>query len=343
MRSYFAILKALGTAVRRDLAAFESVKVNNFFLFVALLIYGALVSGVKPASAYPFLLVLGFLLLFPLSSDPLARIPPDRLASWPLGRGSRFALRLASFVFSPVLWLTVFLMARTSWRLALFFLALATGIQAAIAMFHRAGARAPRWTPWRAIPQPPGRLGGLILNNTREMLSVLDTYLALLLSLGGIGYRFFTPHPDPEGYPILSLLVTLALSTYAQCLFGLDSASGSTRYGLLPLPAWQILLAKDIAWLGVLAVLVLPLDFGPGLTFGLTALAIGHFAPMRHQQRWRFTSGTLAVGAAQVLLGLPLGLAESRQGFVFLVLTAVGWSASLVWSGRASTRRRTQL
>jgi len=33
-------------------------------LFVFLLIYGALVSGVKPASAYPFLLLLGFLLGF---------------------------------------------------------------------------------------------------------------------------------------------------------------------------------------------------------------------------------------------------------------------------------------
>ena len=94
----FAILKALSRAVKRDLATFESVKVNNFFLFVALLMFGALVSGVRPSSAEPFLLFLGFLLLFPLSSDPLDKIPPQRLASWPLTRAQRFALRLASTI-----------------------------------------------------------------------------------------------------------------------------------------------------------------------------------------------------------------------------------------------------
>jgi hypothetical protein len=119
----FAILKALSRAAAGDLATFEAVKVNNFFLFVALLIYGALESGMRPSSAEPFLLFLGFLLLFPLSSDPLDRIPPHRLASWPLARGQRFALRLASLGLSPVLWLTVAIMLLAAPPLALFFLA----------------------------------------------------------------------------------------------------------------------------------------------------------------------------------------------------------------------------
>ena len=76
----FAILRALSRAIRRDLGTFGGLKVNNFFFFVALLIYGALNSGLPPKSAYPFLLLLGLLLLVPLSSDPLSRIPPDRLA-----------------------------------------------------------------------------------------------------------------------------------------------------------------------------------------------------------------------------------------------------------------------
>jgi hypothetical protein len=176
----FAILKALSRAVKRDLATFESVKVNNFFLFVALLMYGALESGVKPASAEPFLLFLGFLLLFPLSSDPLDRIPPLRLASWPLTRGQRFALRLVSLGLSPVLWLTLAIMLLAAPLLALFFLALAVGIQGLIVLCGRLTARVPVWNPQRHIPQLPGRLGGMIRNHVREMLSLLDPYLAAL-------------------------------------------------------------------------------------------------------------------------------------------------------------------
>ena len=50
------ILRALAASVRRDLKTFGALKTNNFFLFVALLIWGALVSGVEPVSSYPFLL-----------------------------------------------------------------------------------------------------------------------------------------------------------------------------------------------------------------------------------------------------------------------------------------------
>jgi hypothetical protein len=44
------------------------------------------------------------------------------------------------------------------------------------------------------------------------------------------------------------------MSTYAQSLFGLElgSGSGMTRYHLLPLGGWEILLAKDIAFLAML-------------------------------------------------------------------------------------------
>jgi len=65
-----AILKALRRAVGRDLAS--SFKANNL-LFLGLL----------GSSAEALFVLLGFLLLFPLSSDPLGRIPPARLALWP--------------------------------------------------------------------------------------------------------------------------------------------------------------------------------------------------------------------------------------------------------------------
>ena len=276
------------------------------------------------------------LLIFPLSSDPLSKIPPDRLASWPLGSGQRLLLRLATLTLSPVLWFTVFLMVRTSASLALFFVSLAVGAQACIVAAGRIAVRAPRWNPWRRIPRIPGPLGELVRKNLRQMLSVLDTHVALLLSLSGILYRL-TAHADAAAFPILAILVALALSTMAQSLFGLDSAAGATRYRLLPLAQKQILLAKDIAFLGVLVVLVLPLSLLPGLTFGLTALAIGHFPSMHlhlPQQRWRFASGRVIFGALQIVAGIALAFAESQVGPGALLVAAAAYAASLYFAPR---------
>jgi hypothetical protein len=109
------------------------------------------------------------------------------------------------------------------------------------------------------------------------------------------------------------------------------------RYRLLPLRGWQFLVAKDIAFLGILLVLVLPLAPGPGMTFGLVALAIGHFPSVgwhRPQRRWRFTSGRLVFGVAQVLLGSMLGLAEYERGVWYLAGAAAACVASLYRCGR---------
>jgi hypothetical protein len=270
-----AILKALRRAVGRNLGTLESIKVNNLFLFVALLVAGALASGQPPKSAEPFFVLLGFLLLFPLSSDPLGKIPPARLALWPLTGGQRLGLRLAS--------------------------------------------RDSHWDLLRHIPQFPGRLGGLVRKDMREMLSLMDPYAALLLSIGGGAYRLFGAHPDPAAFAIVGLLVALTMSTCAQSLFGLELDSGMTRYRLLPLGGWEILLAKDIAFLAVLFVPLLPLDPAPGMTFGLAALALGHHSSVLlevPQQRWRFTGG-----------------------LVVFVLAAVGYFVSLRYYGRRWERR----
>src|SRR5450432_233253 len=351
----FAILRALSRAIRRDLGTFGGLKVNNFFFFVALLIYGALNSGLPPKSAYPFLLLLGLLLLFPLSADPLSRIPPDRLAVWPLDPAQRLVLRVASLALSPVLWLTIFLMLKTSPKLAMAFVALAIGAQVAIAFAGRLTRRRPRWHPVRFVTGLPGwlpewlpgwlpvRTGELVRNNAREMLAVLDVYLALLLSLSGSLYRFLTPHPDAGAYPILAMLVALAMSTYTQGLFSLDGGQGATRYRLLPLAGWQILLAKDAAFLAILFLLTLPLSPLPGLTFGLTVLALGHFPSVLlrlPQRRWRFTAGRAWLGAAQVLIGFTLGFAESQTGAIYFLAAVAACAGSAAWCGRLWDRQR---
>ena len=74
-----AILTALARAVWRDLRSLNSLAGNNFFLFIVLLLV------YQPSSAVFFLMIIGILLLGPLSADPLRKVPPDRLALWPLG------------------------------------------------------------------------------------------------------------------------------------------------------------------------------------------------------------------------------------------------------------------
>jgi hypothetical protein len=324
------ILRALAASVRRDLGTFGTLKTNNFFLFVALLIWGALVSGVKPVSSYPFLLVLGVLLMFPVSSDPLDKIPPTRLALWPLTGGQRVILRLASLAFSPILWLTVVLVSlHAGLLLAALFLSAAIGIHAIAAL-----TRGPAWSVARIVPCIPGHIGGLVSANLREMLTLLDPYLALVIATGGSIWRLFG-QADAGALPILALLVAVSLSTYAQCLFALETGAGMTRYRLLPLRGWQILLAKDSAFLGVLLLLTLPLDAGAGMAFGLAALAIGRYPSMKvhlPQRRWRFSSGRVLWGVLQGLVGATLGFHAMGGG---LAIALVMWLAALFLGGRA--------
>jgi hypothetical protein len=343
-----AILNALRRAVGRDLGTFGSLKLNNFFLFIALLIWGALESGVEPKSAEPLLLLLFLVLLVPLSSDPLQKIPPVRLAMWPLGAGQRLALRLASLGFSPVLWTIagILLLQRVRPALGLAFLLTAVGVQGGALLGRQIEAQAPRWNALRYVPRLPGRLGGLMRKNVREMLSVLDVYIAALLSVGGVGYRFLAPHPDVSAFPILALVVALAMSTYAQCLFGLDLTSTAImRYRMLPLAGWEILLAKDLAFLGVLFLLVLPVAPGPGMTFGLAALGIGHYPSLclpAAQQRWRFAGSRLFPGVVQALVALALGFGEFQRGWILLALSAAVYLLSLWLGGRYWDRHRYQ-
>jgi hypothetical protein len=309
-----AVAGALVKAVRRDLAGFASLQTNNFFLFVALLILGAVSSGVEPASSYPFLFALGVLMLFPASGDPLEKIPRVRLGLWPLTGAVWFVLRLLSLLLTPIFWL----LAIFSRWLALIFTPL---ILAARTFVGQASAsRRPR------IPGPP-----LFVNNLRQLLTTLDAYLTLAIGAAGALYRLLAPHPDPEAFPMLALLAALALSTAAQSLFAFDAGPGLTRYRLLPIPAWRIILAKDAAYLAILLVAIAPLSIVPGLSSGLASLALGRYPAMhvdQPQQRWRFTSGRVFWGALQLVIGFALGFGRA------LAVAALLYAVSLWWSAR---------
>jgi hypothetical protein len=292
----FTILAALAKAARRGAKSAGSFASNNLFvLAVALLLFK------DPGGFLSIDALMALVLFFPLSADPLRKVPAARLAAWPLGRGERGLLRILSIWLNPIAWLVALLALRkaVTWQLwaavvclfAIAFLAPGRGI----------GGRP---TLFRAIPRFPGPLDQLIRKDLREIFATLDFYCALLLAAVTFGFRLAGLVPRDALFP-MSIAVVLALSTYAGNLFGLDGDSGMTRYRLLPLPGWQVVAAKDAAFLLVVFVLTLPLLPLAAIAAALAGLAYGHYASVtrRHPDaRWRFsTSAALAGGLLQIV------------------------------------------
>jgi hypothetical protein len=326
-----AILRAVARALRRDQKTIESIAGNNLFWVTVLLL--------QEAGEFIYFL-LGLILLFPLSTDPLRKVPASRLALWPLDARERWTLRIASPWVNPMSWLlavgAVFV-ARGKVSLGLWG-AIAGLIAAAFAISaipwrSRAGA-------WRAIPQFPGALNHLVRKNIREMLATLDFYCALALSAAALAFRASGKLPIEAILPITALMA-IALSSYAQCLFGLDGESGMERYRLMPLRGWQVLAAKDAAYLALAIPLALTLSPLAGTSAALVALAVGHSATVkRHkpQARWRFSSGApLMEGLTQAVLIAMAAAAVSHSPW-FAPLCAAAWVGSLWWFGRVWER-----
>ena len=339
MAAIFAIVRALSQAVKRDLGTFFSIRLNNLFLFAALLAYTSIASGLKPIASIPYFLLLFVVILFPLSADPLSKIPPSRMILWPLTPKQVFLLRASSLGLSPVLWIgLVILLLTRGVALTLIFVLIALMAQIVATAGIRLVRLHPGFHPFKVIPALPGKLGVIVLNNIRQIISLLDFYAALFFSIGAVVYRYASGHPDNAAYPIIAMFVALALSTHTQCIFGLDSRSGLLRYRLLPLRGWHILLCKDIAFLAVVFVLMLPTGLGllAGLTFTLVVIAVGRYPSLAlpsPQNRWRFSSGRLQFSVIQFLLAPALALAASRTSLWFLGLASVLYLISLIWGG----------
>lgn len=329
-----AILRALALAYRRDWTAFQSLAGNNFFLITALLL------GKAGTFVY---LIFGLVLLFPLSTDPLRKIPPSRLALWPLERREHWLLRLASPWINPLTWgiaaLAIWGAGRAMtvelWALIAGLFA-ATFLISALPLPGGAGM-------WRRMPQFPGPLNQLMRKNLREILSTLDFYCALILSLAVLLFRLLLPGLPHEALLAMTVLVVSAMSSYAQCLFGLDGEGGLSRYRLLPVRGWQLLLAKDAAFLAVVIPLTLPLAPLAGLGGALVALAVGHDPAVgrpREQTRWRFTTGgAIGNGVVQMVAIAMTASGIFSTSLWFLPLAAALWAASVWWYGRGLEQR----
>ncbi len=338
MAGIAAVLSAVARAQWRSLRSLGSITGNNFFLFVLLLMQ-------QPSSAIFLSLLIGALILFPLSADPLRAVPKERLALWPFSPSKLAVIRIGSVVLSPAAWVVAGLLVwGTRAVVALQFAVLVAIVQLGLVLTDRWGRRAPRLNPLWWVPPMPGRLGGLIRKDIRQILCTLDFWIALLLAATGAGYRWLANTPELSAMPVLSIMVVLALSTIAQCLFGIDGPGGFERYRLFPVRGWRFLLAKDAAFLLVATPLVLPLDVVAGLTAAFVSLAIGHDASVRRpiaQQRWRFTSGRLVpVGLIQAIGLFSAGIAANRfDGRMWILGSAAACALSAIIYGFVLDRR----
>ncbi|HEV2447766.1 MAG TPA: hypothetical protein VGS58_17665, partial [Candidatus Sulfopaludibacter sp.] len=155
-----AILRALGRALRRDQKSLQTVAGNNFFIVSLLLL--------QKAGTFIYLIV-GLVLLFPLSTDPLRKIPRSRLELWPLDAHERHLLRALSPWVNPVTWALAGLAiwaARGRVSLGLWVLAAAV-VAAAFLLSELPGG--PAHGLLRRVPQFPGPLNHLVRKNIREI------------------------------------------------------------------------------------------------------------------------------------------------------------------------------
>lgn len=325
------VLRWLRRAVKRSHSTFSFRGNNIFYTAVALMFM------LDPPAAGILLMIMGLVVVLPMSSDPLRAIPLSRSRIWPLKDKDRRLLRLVSPWLNPMTWAIVgFAIAkRASWGLV----ALAAGVVAT--GFVTSARSSGRTTRARWIPQFPSAMNHLIRKNLREMISTLDFCAGGLIAVASLGWRAGGLLPQAAFFP-LTAVAMLAISTCALTLFGLDGAAGLTRYRLLPVRGWQILLAKDVAYLLIALLVALPLYIPGAMGAALIALAVGNRTSVRTpspQMRWRFQTGqSFGDAISQIIAMIMAGAAVAYSSLWFLPLFVAAWAVSVWWFGREIDR-----
>ena len=111
MAQTLALLLLLKKLMLKELSSFSSVRFNNF-LFSILFIMAAGLESRAPKAAFWSTLFFQLVLLAPLlvtsSVDTQHRLPPERVATWPLTRTQRLLLSSVSFALNPLFILLFF-------------------------------------------------------------------------------------------------------------------------------------------------------------------------------------------------------------------------------------------
>jgi hypothetical protein len=329
-----AVLRALWKALRREQQSLLNLPSNN--LYYAGMAFLVMMDPV----VMMFVGVLAALVLFfPLSADPLRKIPPSRFLIWPLPAMERRVVRLLSPWLNPMTWAVA---AFALWR------GVSLGLGLLAAAVFLVGFLAPSFSvqgQGRAsglLPRLPSPLGELVRKNLRGLTRTLDFYCALIVGGAALGYRIAGLLP-PDAFLPGTLMTLLAISTCAQTLFGLDGRAGMTRYRLLPLRGWQIILAKDLAFIAITVLLTAALAPLAGFAGSLAALALARKPAIhenRPQLRWRLQSGTgFGNALAQILAMIGAATAVHLYSPLFVLPVIAVWIGSLWWAGREFERQ----
>jgi hypothetical protein len=325
MESLRPILDALRTASRRDRRSLWSFSTNN--LFLATLLLG--IAGLF------FWCLMALALLFPLMSDPLQKIPEERLKLWPLTNRQRMALHWRTPWLNPMTWVFA-LVALWGVVHGMPLFALVVLLIPLAGILRSSIPTGISRTLWRVVPPFPGVFGSLIRKDLREILSTLDFWAALSLSASCLFYRVFVGQLPGDALMMCSIFVVLALSSWSESCFGLDGREGMVRYHLLPVAGWQIFAAKGAAFLLVVTVLALPLSLPAAWAAAGAALAVGNVASLDlvPQKRWRFFRSNISYSVAQILLLAAAGGAAYRISAIVLLPSFLLCLVSTYWCGR---------
>ncbi len=337
MAQVLALLSLLKRLMFKELSSFSSVGSNNFLFCILFIMSADATSGTR-RDAFWGTLIFQFVLLVPLlvtfSVDTQHRLPTQRVVSWPLTGTQRLVFTSISFVLNPLfLVLFVGLLLWMGFAIALIFVLLGLMVHVMVfALGHlSSGLTKPRTLRiWGTALTG----GGVAQEMWRELTGTLDFWAALLVALGGTLYRLLGRSPEPEAFPILALVVGIAMSTVAQRTFSLDEGRALLRYRLLPIPGWKLLLTQDAILLIPLLVMVSFLSLRTGLAFGLVAITVGRYPSLRqrvNQRRWRFVGGDPRFGVAQVALGGAAGMSAARGGLWAVVVAFLLYAGSVVW------------
>ena len=326
MARILALLFLLKKLVLKELSSFSSVRFNNF-LFCILIIMAAGIETNMPKAAFWSTLFFQIALLAPLlvtfSVDTQHRLPPERVASWPLTNTQKLLLSSVSFALNP-LFIVLFCGYLLWMGLAagLFFLLLALIVHGTVYAVRRLpfGLRAPRGL---SISRTSLKVGGIVQETWQGIQGTLDFWTALVIAVSGTLYRLFGQAPEPEAFAMLSLFVGIAMSTIGQRMLRLDEGRALLRYRLLPIAGWKLLVTQDMTLLIPFGVMVSLLSLRTGVAFGLVAIAVGRYPSLRqrsNQRRWRFVGGDPRFGVAQVVLGGLAGIGAARVGLWVLAV-----------------------
>jgi hypothetical protein len=334
---FLALVVLLKKLMLKELSSFSSLRFNNFLFCIIFIMAAGFETGAPKAafwSTFLFQIVLLAPLLVTFSVDTQHRLPPERVATWPLTGTQRLLLSSVSFAFNP-LFIVLFLTYLFWMGLAagLFFLLLALIVHGAVYAVGRLPFKIR--TPARlSISSTPLDVSGIAQETWREMLGTLDFWTALLIAVSGTLYRLFGRAPEPEAFPMLALFVGIAMSTIGQRMLRLDEGRALLRYRLLPIAGWKLLVTQDMTFLIPLCAMVSFLSLRTGVAFGLVAIAVGRYPSLRQrasQRRWRFVGGDPRFGAAQVLLGGFAGIGAARTGLWVLAVALALYVVSIFW------------